>query len=124
MLGGVGSIQCCAIQATHTRLRFIEPGGNLLVFGLHYGVGIKMVSHPPVATMCRVFPTLVVTPTVSNYREANMLQLKSVVLAAYAATAVAVDITVKATGGNATSGHQYGFLHEVRLSSSASFLYP
>ena len=26
----------------------------------------------------------------------------------------AVDISVKATGGNATSPHQYGFLHEVR----------
>lgn len=27
-------------------------------------------------------------------------------------TAMAVDIKVKSSGGNATSGHQYGFLHE------------
>lgn len=43
-----------------------------------------------------------------------MVSLKSAILAAtYAVAAAAVDITVKATGGNATSGHQYGFLHEV-----------
>jgi len=28
-------------------------------------------------------------------------------------TVVAFDISVKANGGNATNGHQYGFLHEV-----------
>ncbi|KAF4920880.1 Alpha-L-arabinofuranosidase A [Colletotrichum viniferum] len=42
-----------------------------------------------------------------------MVSLKSAILAAtYAVSAAAVDITVKATGGNATSCHQYGFLHE------------
>lgn len=30
-----------------------------------------------------------------------------------ASLAAAVDISVKSTGGNATNGHQYGFLHEV-----------
>ncbi|EFQ31294.1 alpha-L-arabinofuranosidase [Colletotrichum graminicola] len=42
-----------------------------------------------------------------------MVSLKSAFLAAtYAVSAAAVDITVKSSGGNATSGHQYGFLHE------------
>ncbi|KAK1967177.1 alpha-L-arabinofuranosidase [Colletotrichum eremochloae] len=42
-----------------------------------------------------------------------MVSFKSAFLAAtYAVSAAAVDITVKASGGNATSGHQYGFLHE------------
>lgn len=43
-----------------------------------------------------------------------MVSLKSAILAAtYAVSAAAVDVSIKASGGNATSGHQYGFLHEV-----------
>lgn len=45
--------------------------------------------------------------------------MKSLRLAALAAnflSVLAVDITVKSSGGNETSGHQYGFLHEVLYS--------
>ncbi|KAF5011306.1 hypothetical protein FDECE_2556 [Fusarium decemcellulare] len=42
-----------------------------------------------------------------------MVSLKSILAAAAcAATAGAVNIKVESSGGNATSGHQYGFLHE------------
>ena len=45
-----------------------------------------------------------------------MAGLKSVLLAAVAAASLAsaVDISVKATGGNETRAYQYGFLHEVK----------
>lgn len=47
-----------------------------------------------------------------------MAGLKSVLLAAVAAASLAsaVDISVKATGGNETRAYQYGFLHEVKQS--------
>jgi alpha-L-arabinofuranosidase len=41
-------------------------------------------------------------------------QAALVAAAQLVATTLAVDITVASSGGNATSGHQYGFLHEVR----------
>lgn len=41
------------------------------------------------------------------------LHLAAALAACAAAPALAVDVTVSAEGGNATSGHQYGFLHEV-----------
>jgi alpha-N-arabinofuranosidase len=46
-----------------------------------------------------------------------MVALKwSVFTAAFAATSVAAfDVRVGSKGGNATNGHQYGFLHEVNL---------
>ncbi|KAI1653102.1 glycoside hydrolase family 51 protein [Daldinia decipiens] len=40
-----------------------------------------------------------------------------------ASLAAAVDISVKSTGGNATSGHQYGFLHEDINNSGDGGLY-
>jgi len=44
-----------------------------------------------------------------------MVFFASVILVAVlAASAVALEIKVAASGGNETSGHQYGFLHEVR----------
>lgn len=43
-----------------------------------------------------------------------MKSLSLALLAAQALSAFAVDIKVKGSGGNATSGTQYGFLHEVR----------
>lgn len=36
-------------------------------------------------------------------------------LVAAAPLATALNITVGSEGGNATSGHQYGFLHEVSM---------
>lgn len=48
-----------------------------------------------------------------------MVSLKSAVLAAsYMAACIAVEIKVASSGGNATSGHQYGFLHEVRATDT------
>ncbi|KAI1375488.1 glycoside hydrolase family 51 protein [Hypoxylon crocopeplum] len=56
-----------------------------------------------------------------------MVLLKLVVLAGAFAHAVsltnAIDITVKSTGGNATNGHQYGFLHEDINNSGDGGLY-
>lgn len=46
------------------------------------------------------------------------MSFKSVVVAAaHILSVLAVDITVSSSGGNATSGHQYGFLHEVSTPS-------
>jgi alpha-L-arabinofuranosidase len=45
-----------------------------------------------------------------------MKSLQLAIAATQVLSALAVDITVASEGGNATSGHQYGFLHEVRLS--------
>lgn len=44
-----------------------------------------------------------------------MVSLKAfLVAAAQVLSVAAIDIKVKSSGGNATSGHQYGFLHEVQ----------
>lgn len=44
----------------------------------------------------------------------RMVSVKPTILVAlYVLTCTAVKITVSPSGGNATSGHQYGFLHEV-----------
>lgn len=37
-------------------------------------------------------------------------------------TCTAGEIYVASSGGNATSGHQYGFLHEVRASYNMTYL--
>lgn len=43
-----------------------------------------------------------------------MAPVKQALLGAlFAASSAAVDIIVSSSGGNETSGHQYGFLHEV-----------
>ena len=40
------------------------------------------------------------------------LAVAALAAAVAAVSATSIDIAVKASGGNATSGHQYGFLHE------------
>lgn len=48
-----------------------------------------------------------------------MVRFSSILAAAACFVAVeSVDIKVDSKGGNATSGHQYGFLHEVDLDSA------
>lgn len=44
---------------------------------------------------------------------AKMFSKLAVLAATQFLSALAVDISVGSSGGNATSGHQYGFLHEV-----------
>lgn len=47
-----------------------------------------------------------------------MVRFSSILAAAACFVAVeSVNIKVDSKGGNATSGHQYGFLHEVSLGS-------
>jgi alpha-N-arabinofuranosidase len=53
-----------------------------------------------------------------------MVSLKLTALAAVQVLyALALDVKVSSSGGNATSGHQYGFLFEVSLCSLRTVFY-